>query len=317
MSDNRIDRVGELRRFMTAQRARWTRTELGLPHRNTSAPGISTEDLAELICWSPAWVSIFERGKLRHPKPEFLDAIAAALRMTAEERSHLWHLATGMPAPPRPDIFTTTRDNDADLIRMLKLVEPNPAFIFDPAFRVQAHNRAFVTWLCDFDNHPDLEQNFALWMFTDPHAQHVFVEWRDVVTPALIARLRAHQARLPDDMAINSVIESLCRRSRWAEKLWNAPPQVVEWPHNLVMRLPGHTAPGPDDALADADGVAAVDARMMFLKPPREGDERHVVTILLPGGTQTEPGVTSEQACPACQTEPTTRHAASPRSGAA
>jgi hypothetical protein len=36
-----------------------------------------------------------------------------------------------------------------------------------------------------------LDSNIAIWMFTHPHAPHVFPDWEHEVTPVMMGRIRA------------------------------------------------------------------------------------------------------------------------------
>src|SRR5919197_470522 len=121
----RFDRRALLRRFMVDRRRFARREELGLPPRPGDRGGISQEDLAYLINYGAARVGEFERGEVANPGPQLLDAIAAALRLTGEERSFLWHLAAGTSPPVLADSGGAACGDDAALRRLIDGVCPH------------------------------------------------------------------------------------------------------------------------------------------------------------------------------------------------
>ena len=292
----RFDRRALLRRFMVDRRRFARREELGLPPRPGDRGGISQEDLAYLINYGAARVGEFERGEVANPGPQLLDAIAAALRLTGEERSFLWHLAAGTSPPVLAGGDRGACGDDAALRRLIDGVYPHPALLMDTGFRLQAYNGGVAEWLFDPTQHPECDECVPLWMFGDAHARHVFVDWRESVTPIMIARIRSLHARLPADAALTGLIEALCERSGWARHLWHNDTSVARWPTTGVMRAPGHTDPGQA-----ADRRHQVTVTTLFLHLAAAGDQRLLVIFQLPPGHH-PPRVRSEQGCAACRT---------------
>lgn len=278
-----------LRRFTRSQRERRTRAELGLPSRNGHK--VSQEDLAELTGFAVSTVGVFERGGMRHPGPELLNAYAAALRMSALERKFLWLAATGTAPPTTVDCRRMWAEDPA-ITRMIDDAYPDPSWLIDPAWRVLQHNQGFPEWLAaDLSRY---DHNYALWIFTAPHARHVFAHWRQVVTPSVIRRLRATHAAYPRDQIIARLVNHLCAQSAWARRLWRADPDVSDCPRQYTLRAPGRT-----DPRQAGDVEHQVTVNQVVLTPPEEGDERCLITFLLPRERQ-RPGTLSERACAAC-----------------
>ena len=76
-------------------------------------PGLPREELAQLAHVSVDYVVRLEQGRTRRVSRPVLDALADALRLTADERDYLVSLAEVAPA-------TTKRANPVDLM----LIEP-------------------------------------------------------------------------------------------------------------------------------------------------------------------------------------------------
>ncbi|MGH3517571.1 MAG: helix-turn-helix transcriptional regulator [Micromonosporaceae bacterium] len=279
MTDVHDERAALLRRFLRDQRRR---------------AGLSQEDLAELTRYALTTVRDLEAGRLAHPSSELLEVVAAVLGMSPPERKFLWYAATGAHPPVTADCHRVWSDDPA-LNRMIEEAYPDPAFLLDPAFGVAAYNRAVAEWLVDFGRHPEFGNNIATWMFTDPHARHVLPDWRHEVTPGVIGLIRANHARFPDDPYMNDLISKLCERSAWARELWQEDARVFEWPQTRRLRPPGRTDPEQPD---DERQWATVNT--VFLNPPAAGDERLLVTFLLPNEHRVQRNLVSEHACAAC-----------------
>jgi len=75
-------------------RQRLTPTECGLP---AGAPrrvaGLRREEVAHLAGVSLDYLARLEQGRATNPSPSVLAALASALRLTDDERSHLYSLA--------------------------------------------------------------------------------------------------------------------------------------------------------------------------------------------------------------------------------
>lgn len=300
---NRTELAAELRGFLREHRERWTavrnpRTaELDVRARSEGENRwLTLEALAELTGYSYESLAVFCRGGMRNPKPEFLARVADTMRMPLVDRKHMWHLATGGPPPTTADCHRMWAD-DLGLAALVEDNYPRPSFLLDPAFRVLAYNDAVPMWMWDPSQQPELRDNFARWLFTHPHAQHVFPHWEEIVTPVMLSRIRAIRANLPHDPYVNELIATLCEESDWARQLWEEEAAVAEWPAAQVIRIPGRTDPDQRE-----DEKHQITAGTVFLSSPAEGDERLLVTFRLPSGLQgrMSHGVRSEHACAAC-----------------
>ena len=60
------------------------------PGRDDGPPGLRREELAMLAGVSVEYLVRLEQGRARHPSPQLLGALARALRLTDDERDHLY-----------------------------------------------------------------------------------------------------------------------------------------------------------------------------------------------------------------------------------
>src|SRR5437762_6612891 len=85
--------------FLRTRRARLSPADVGLPagmRRRTQ--GLRREEVAQLANIGTSWYVWLEQGRDVHPSTQVLESLAGALRLTANERRHLFLLA-GQPLP--------------------------------------------------------------------------------------------------------------------------------------------------------------------------------------------------------------------------
>ncbi|WP_344923736.1 helix-turn-helix transcriptional regulator, partial [Saccharopolyspora gregorii] len=89
------------------------------PRRRT--PGLRREEVAALAGVSANYYERLEQARGPYPSPQVLDALAAALGLSAAERDHLGRLAEHAPASPEP-----AAEVPAEVRRLLDRLGPSP-----------------------------------------------------------------------------------------------------------------------------------------------------------------------------------------------
>jgi len=198
--------------------------------RRRRAAGLRREEVALLANVSVTYYTYLEQGRPVRPSAQVLDALAAALRMSAAERRYLHVLAYGpggadgsgpaAPAPPeRLDPAV------ADLVQRL---EPFPAVVKGRRWDVLAANPAarelFADWAVGAAGSAGSagsagERNLVRWMFTSAQAQEVYLEW-EAEARAMLGRFRLAAARYPDDPDVCALIAELQRDSEHVRDWW-------------------------------------------------------------------------------------------------
>ncbi|MFE9429140.1 helix-turn-helix transcriptional regulator [Kitasatospora sp. NPDC006697] len=216
--DRLIDRP-QLADFLRRARARVRPSDVGLadgPRRRT--PGLRREEVAQLSGMSPDYYMRLEQARGPQPSTQLLGALARALKLTADERDHLYLLGGHRPpaaAPAGPEIAPAVRylldrltDTPVQLVSDLgDLIAQNAAAdrVFDPVCHVSGQRRNIV-WA---------------W-FSSPvvHDLYSAEEWTDCGR-ALVADLRAAATRRgPDDPAATTLITQLLAHSPEFAALW-------------------------------------------------------------------------------------------------
>ena len=90
--------VTTLADFLRRRREALPPRDVGLaegPRRRT--PGLRREEVAQLAGMSTDYYARLEQGRSPQPSVQMLSALARALRLTEDERDHLFHLAGQQP----------------------------------------------------------------------------------------------------------------------------------------------------------------------------------------------------------------------------
>jgi transcriptional regulator with XRE-family HTH domain len=208
------DPRGDLGAFLRAGRADVTPDLAGLgPHarQRRRVPGLRREEVALLAGVSPHYYTRLEQGRERHPSTQVLEALAAALRLPADAREHLFRLA-GTSAPTQ--VLTPTVVNPA-LVDLVAAWPNNPALIYDCAYDVVASNAIADALFRGWPHSTNLLQV----VFTDAMARSFYPDWSDVATDA-VAGFRLNQGRYPGHPRIREVLSSMLSQSEEFATSW-------------------------------------------------------------------------------------------------
>ncbi|MFJ3877032.1 helix-turn-helix transcriptional regulator [Streptomyces sp. NPDC090077] len=208
MSDNQL---GE---FLRARRAALTPEQAALPsHGRRRVSGLRREEVAFLARMSADYYTRLEQGRERRPSPQILDALARALRLEPDARTHLHQLAGAhLPAPPAP---VDHRQVGPFLRQMLDGYTAAPAFVINRTLDVLAANapaRALYAPFAPADN-------LARMVFLDPAARRFHTRWAETAE-SVAAHLRHTAGLAPDSAALRDLVRDLSARSAYFADLW-------------------------------------------------------------------------------------------------
>ncbi|MFI7663168.1 helix-turn-helix transcriptional regulator [Micromonospora parva] len=208
----------QLADFLRRRREAIRPAEVGIadgPRRRTA--GLRREEVAMLAGMSVDYVVRLEQGRSSQPSTQLLGALARALRLSDDERSHLFHLAGHQP-PPADGIARLAR---AGLVRLLDLVGETPAMVLSDLGEVLAQNRMSILLTGDHTGLTGDRRYVAYRYFTDPVIRdlHGPEEWQRHARQQ-VADLRAVAGRRPGDPAVTGLIERLRAASDDFRRLW-------------------------------------------------------------------------------------------------
>ena len=209
-------RDDELREFLRSRRARLRPADVGLTTNGSGrrVAGLRREELAVLAGVSADYYARLEQGRAANVSEQVLAAVADALRLDDLERRHLTTLVRG---PASTSSATSVRVRPA-LRSAINALGAVPAILHGPLYEVLAHNSAAAVLLDDFHAMPVAERNMARWMFFNPRARDVYVDW-DEIAAQMVAVMRAAGAQ-DGGPRLAALCDDLNSRSREFAAVW-------------------------------------------------------------------------------------------------
>jgi transcriptional regulator with XRE-family HTH domain len=215
--DSRTGR-NELGEFLRTRRARVTPEDTGLlpaPTRRR-VPGLRREEVARLAGVSVDYYVQLERGRRVNASDAVLAAIAGALCLTDDERSHLYALAR--PERPRSRPLPPQRVRPA-VHRILEELTGLPALVIGRRTDILATNRMARALYTDFDALPHRERNMARFVFLDESARLLYDDWEGVARTN-VAALRQYAGEHPHDPRLAELVGELSVRDPDFRRWW-------------------------------------------------------------------------------------------------
>lgn len=211
------ERRHELSDFLKTRRAKIVPSDVGLPDgARRRTPGLRREEVALLSNIGATWYTRLEQGLPINVSADVLAAISRALRLTSDERRHLYLLA-GLPlttAPQEPE-----EERVSELVqRVLDALDPSPAFVRGRRWDVLAWNRSADSVL-GFSGRTGLRRNLMWSLFRDETAQCRYGNL-DCTMRRAVAQFRAVAAKYPNDPAFTDLIAELRATSEDFKRLW-------------------------------------------------------------------------------------------------
>ncbi|GAA3504233.1 helix-turn-helix transcriptional regulator [Streptomyces prasinosporus] len=208
----------QLADFLRRRRQAIRPAEVGIadgPRRRTR--GLRREEVAMLAGMSVDYVVRLEQGRSSQPSAQLLVALARALRLSDDERDHLFHLAGHRP----PAADGTARMARAGLVRMLDLLGDTPAAVMSDLGEILAQNRASLLLMSDHTGFRGDRRYMIYRWFTEPEVRAVCPpEDRDLSSRRLVADLRAAVGRRAGDPTVAGLVERLEAVSAEFGALW-------------------------------------------------------------------------------------------------
>lgn len=228
--------------FLRSRRAAVSADDLELPSYGARrVPGLRREELAELAGVSLTYYTRLEQGLATNPSSQVLDAIARALRLDQDERSHLHRLAGA-----EPEVRRSPEPPAASLTALLDRMPDVPAVMLSPVQDIIGWNRlghALLGGHLDFSAPSSTPRpNKVEMIFTDPHSRSLHREWEYEATLA-VASLRYVNGRRPEDPALTDLVGRLSLCSNDFARIWADQPVqlctrgVKRFHHPVVGRL--------------------------------------------------------------------------------
>jgi transcriptional regulator with XRE-family HTH domain len=209
----------ELGAFLKSRRDRIRPVDVGLPGGpRRRVPGLRRDEVALLAGASTDYYIELERGTAQ-PSEQMLAALARALRLTNDERDHVYHLA-GRPVPPTGGSASHVPPGMLDLLDRLTTT---PALVITDLHVTLVQNRLAAALLGPIPPATGVEASLLLRWFTDPSARTLYpAEDHAYHSEVFVADLRAAAARRDRrDTELTHLVDSLKRHSAEFVELWD------------------------------------------------------------------------------------------------
>ncbi|WP_199510742.1 helix-turn-helix transcriptional regulator [Nucisporomicrobium flavum] len=279
----------QLADFLRRRREAIRPAEVGIPdgpRRRTA--GLRREEVARLAGMSVDYVVRLEQGRSSQPSTQLLGALARALRLSDDERAHLFHLAGHQP-PPADGVARLAR---AGLLRMLDLLGDTPALVLSDLGEVLAQNRASILVSGDHSGLTGDRRYIPYRWFTEPDSRGLCPpEDRADQGRKLVADLRAAAGRRSGDPEVARLVARLQAESPEFAQLWAAHEVAVRRADQKTMVNP---RVGP--LVMDCETLVTPDqGQVLVVLTPADAQTRERLELLLVLGTEEFPaGVTAE-----------------------
>ena len=213
----------ELAEFLRNRREALRPSDVGLdagPRRRTA--GLRREEVASLTGMSTDYYTRLEQQRGPHPSEQMVIALARGLRLTLDERDHLYRL-TGHNPPRRT---RRTGHVSPALMRVLDRLDDTPALVLSDLGETLAQNRLSKALLGDHSRFTGLARSSVYRWFTDPSDQEHYPEAdRERQGRAQASGLRVVYGESGPQSRAGVLVKELLKVSPEFAKVWES--QVV------------------------------------------------------------------------------------------
>ncbi|GAB3598935.1 helix-turn-helix transcriptional regulator [Microbacterium tumbae] len=258
----------EFASVLRAWRDRVTPAEVGMPAgAGRRAAGLRREELAALAGVSVDYIVRLEQGRATNPSPQLLGALALALRLTEEERDHLYRTAGA--APPSPAVVP--RHITPGVQRIVDRLGDVPIAVFNATFDILMWNPLWAALSGDPSRFQGLERNLVWRHFVNGHDGVLFDEDHEAqFSRDLAAELRIAIGRYPLDTSIAQLVARLREASADFERHW-AEARIARHPSSRKTFT--RSSVGPITLDCDVLSVPGSDLRIVvYTVAPRTAD---------------------------------------------
>ncbi|WP_042396959.1 helix-turn-helix transcriptional regulator [Streptacidiphilus carbonis] len=206
-------------------RDRLTPAAVGLPAgRVRRAAGLRREELAELAGVSVDYVVRLEQGRATTPSAQVAASLARALRLSRDERDHLYRLAGLQP----PSDGMISDHIPPGVQRVVQRLGATPVAVFAADWRLLWWNRSWAALIGDPSTVAPDQRNLVRSRFptaaTKAHISDrpIISENAEATDRAIVADLRRASARYPADPRLADLLCDTVNGNPHFARLWRA-----------------------------------------------------------------------------------------------
>jgi transcriptional regulator with XRE-family HTH domain len=259
----------DLADFLRRRRESLSPDDVGLPAgRRRRTAGLRREEVAQLAAMSTDFYARIEQRRGSRPSEATVAALARALRLTLDERDHLFHLA-GYEPPARG---IRSDHVSPPLLRILDHLDAPAQVTSDLAVTLVQNEMAVALLGVQTELEGPSRSLFYRW-FTDPEERtHYPPEDHDEHSRSYVASLRAVYGRDPGDAEARELVELLRAESPEFARLWDE--------HEVAVRRDTHKR-----VVHPTVGTLELDCQILTAE---NNTERMIVFTAAPGSEDAE-----------------------------
>ncbi|MGW7381016.1 helix-turn-helix transcriptional regulator [Streptomyces sp. NPDC054794] len=224
--------------FLRNRREQIRPEDVGLPRGSRRrTPGLRREEVAQLAHISTDHYSRLEQARGRHPSRQVLQGISRALRLSDQERAHLFSLAGELEhdrdrLPSREVAPSTTA--------LLERLADTPALVVDNTCQIIAWNPLAADLFEDFSAVRASDRNILRRIFlrTDGDGDAYGITDRGRLLTSAVSYLRVATTQYPDSAELRSLIAELLAGSTEFAELWNSQQLQIDHHAQQVFHHP-------------------------------------------------------------------------------
>jgi transcriptional regulator with XRE-family HTH domain len=210
----------ELAGCLRSWRERVSPADVGLPAGGQRrVAGLRREEVAQLASVSMDYLTRLEQGRAANPSAAVLGSLARALRLTDDERAHLFRLA-GQPLPGSGVIDTHI---PASVQRLMDRLSDVPVLVVTVAGEILAANPLATALLGDVTGLSRRERTLAWRHFAGAGSSRLLRPVTELAEAeeVMVADLQDALARYPRDNHLTAMIAELRDSTPRFEELWS------------------------------------------------------------------------------------------------
>jgi transcriptional regulator with XRE-family HTH domain len=216
------DRI-QLGDFLRRRREALRPEDLGLaPRARRRTPGLRRDEVAAMANMSTAYYESLEQARGPQPSASILASLVTALRLTPDERHHLYLLAG--QAPPAPAEAADYVDPGLKYT-LDALAATTPALISDDLSNVVAQNPLNIALFGRFAERSGPDRNLTWHWFTSAHWRSVLrsgsPQEEEATSLSYVADLRATVAQRGHDVVATNLVSELREASAEFARMWD------------------------------------------------------------------------------------------------
>jgi transcriptional regulator with XRE-family HTH domain len=264
--------------YIQAWRHRLEPADAGLPAGTARRTrGLRREELAALAGISVDYLTRLEQGRAVNPSAQVLAALSRALRLSIQERDHLYTVAG--QAPPKRSAMSTHVPPSVQ--RLVDRLADLPVAVYDPAWTIITWNLAWAALMGDPSALSGRDRNLLWRTFTgkSTRVRNGDTE-RDEFESNAVADLRRAFGSYPDDARLRELVDELLAVSPRFARLWAERTVSTAVAGSKTI---SHPEVGPITLDCDVLTVAGCDLRLVvYTAEPssRDAEQLRLVRII-------------------------------------